>query len=148
MSNAIPAELLEQSVNDIDTSRPRLAAGVMELEIVEAKVEPNKAGDKDNLNLQLKTISDQTTTEGDREPAGFYLFHTISLTPTEKYTAKRITDAIAQVCQSARVNGKLGDVLKDVAILKGRTVVAKVGLQKETDEYPERNTIKDFIVKK
>ena len=148
MTNGIDPALLEQSTADIDTSRPRLAAGVMELEIVEAKKEPSKDGEKENLNLQLKTIKEETATTGDREAAGFYLFHTISLSPTEKYTGQRIVQALGELCQSARVNVKLGVLLDDPSILKGKTVVAKVALQKETDEYPERNNIKNFIVKK
>lgn len=145
--DGLSPELLNQTTNDIDTSMPRIATGLVECVIASAKVEPNNAGDKQNLNLQLKTLKASPATDGSNIGAGAVLFHTISLTPTEKYKAERIVAAVGQMAQACRVNTKVGLLLEKPEQLVGKNCIVKVGIQAETDDYPERNTIKRFEVK-
>lgn len=146
----IPAELLEQNTNDIDTSMPRLSAGIYELEIIEAKVEPSKDGAKQNLNVTFQTIKEASSSDGDKIGQGYRIYRTFTLSPTEKLTGKQIVDGIAQVAQSARKNVKVKQILDTPEVMKGWITVAKVTIQPERDGYPERNNIPmmGFVVKK
>jgi len=138
----------EADLGGIDISTPRIAPGLYELKVREGKKEPNRDGTKENLNFQLETLTSASSTTGEDVPAGHVLFHTISITPTKKYTADAINRSMAAMCQSAGVSIKAGEFKANPNVLAGKFVTAKVGIQKETNEYAERNTIKGFVVKK
>jgi hypothetical protein len=138
-------DLLDTDVSNIDTSYPRVVPKLYDLEIASAKRAPNNAGTSDNINLELKTTSDSTSTTGEPVPAGFVIHHTLSLGKTPKYDPNK---PLARLAQSAKLTGISPKALAaDVSVLVGKIVPANVGIQKATAEYNERNTIRSFEVK-
>jgi hypothetical protein len=142
------ADPMDLNVSDIDTSFPRIIANVYELEIETAECVDNKAGTGQNLKVGMKTTAPATSTTGETLPAGVKLTSNISLTPTEKYSKQSIAKAVASLAQSASMTGTPREILSNPMNLVGKLVTAKVGIQKETDEYPESNTVKAFVAKK
>lgn len=141
-------DLMDVNVSDIDTSFPRLAANVYTLKIDTAEIVDNKAGTGKNLKVSLSTTESATSTQGETLSPGVKLINNLSLTSTEKYSPTSIAKAVASLMQSAGLNGTPKSLIADPSKLVGLLVTAKVGIQKETDEYSESNTIKAFIVKK
>lgn len=139
---------MDMNVSDIDTSFPRLAANVYELEITSADKVDNKAGTGQNLKVSMKTTSEGISTQGEKLPAGVLLTSNISMTPTEKYSQQSIAKALASLMKSAGLTGSPRSLIDDPGQLIGKVVTAKVGVQKETDEYPESNSVKSFLAKK
>lgn len=146
--SAAPVDPMDIDVSDVDTSFPRLAANVYTLEVSKSEVVDNKAGTGKNLKVQLKTVEPSISTEGEPLPAGTFITTNISLTPTERYSQASVNKAVTLLMQSAGLTGKISIVRDNPAILEGKQVTAKVGIQKETDEYPESNKIIAFVVKK
>lgn len=147
-ANETPLDPMDIDVSDVDTSFPRLAANVYELEISKAEVVDNKAGTGKNLKVQLKTTAPATSTEGEPMVAGTFITTNISLTPTEKYSQDSINKAVTLLMKSAGLTGKISAVRDNPSSLEGKRVTAKVGINKATDEYPESNKIVAFVVKK
>lgn len=138
------ADIFDTDVSNIDTSYPRIVASTYDLQIAGIEKAENNAKTGDNLKVELKTTSDATSTSGEPVPAGFVIHHNISLVQTPKYDPRK---PLAQFMKAAGVSGKQSDFLVSPQGIVGKTITAKVGIQKETSEYPERNTIKSFEVK-
>lgn len=148
---------LSTNVQDIDTSRPRLVAGLYDLKIKEAKKEPTKDGSGERITFVLETTAPAKSTDGEDLPVGQLLWHYIGITekpagtskagkPTDAYTLADVAKNIAKIAKGARYNGSAKSIIDNPAVLKGETVRTKVGIQKETDEWPESNNIKEFLV--
>lgn len=147
MGGAEAVDPFAVNTEDTDTSMPLLAAGLADLVISEAEVaDAKKNPGSQTLRLVLKTTADGMSTKGEPLSAGFPLFHYISITPSESYPATRIAKAVAMVCQAAGVTGvTVRQVLDDPSMLVDKVVRCKVGIRKETDDFPESNTIKTFV---
>lgn len=140
-------DLLDTDVSGIDTSFPRIVAGLYELSIATAEKVANKAGTGENLKLTLKTTQPATDTSGSPVPAGFTITTYIALTETGKYTQQMIAKALASLMKSAGMSGSPRTIIDNPALLVGKVVTAKVSINKETDEFAESNGIKGFVVK-
>lgn len=145
---AAAVDPMDVNVSDIDTSFPRLAANVYTLKVTSAELVDNKAGTGKNLKVQLETTENATSMQGETLSPGVKLTNNLSITPTEKYSQNSIAKAVASLMQSAGLEGTPKTLINDPSQLVGKLVTAKVGIQKETDEYLESNTIKAFVVKK
>ena len=139
---------LDQNIDDIDVSFPRLAVGLYELQIAKVEKVPNNAGTGENLKVELKTTKEAVSTVGEAVGTGMTLIHNISLTPTEKYGVENMKRNITSFALSAGLkNRTVRSVINAGQELAGKFVTAKIGIQRETDEFPERNTIKAFVTK-
>lgn len=139
-------DILSADLSSVDVSRPMLAAGVVELVVSDLKVEPNKDGTKQNLNMVLKTTSNERSSRGDTLSPGFTLFHTVSLTPTEKYTAERIGQSLKGIRLAA--TGESGGTFAPIDQYIGKTLTAKVYVEEDKNGvYPAQNRIKSFVAK-
>lgn len=140
---------LEGDMSGVDTSMPIIKAGIYVLEVSDIKMEPNKKGDGQNLRITLKTTVDDIAIVGDGDPVkkGFPIFHTISVSPTEKYSQEAITKAVATFVQAIPGHTRLFPLEQ----FKGQLVHAKVTVEQErTDEktgttYPAGNRVKSFL---
>lgn len=131
---------------DVDTSFPRLPAATYEMDIAKAETFHNPDKDIDMIKLELKTVQAHRSTAGDELQPGFSLRTQIVTTPTGKLTVDMIKKSVATLAQSARVVGTLRDIMNNPTMLEGKRVRVKVGISKETSEYPERNEVKYFVV--
>lgn len=155
----------DTNVNDIDTSRPRLPAGLYDLKIKKVVKKAPKSGEGQQLEIELMTTMDHQSTEKELIKAGtFSLYHYIGLnelpereskpdaqgkTKTLKArTREDIAADIAVVCKSARMSVKVKDVIETPAQLEGQLVTCKVAINAETPQFPESNRIQSFVVKK
>lgn len=147
------AEPLGTDIGDVDISYPVLLADIYVMNVQDAKVAPNKKGTGNNLAVTLQTTQPAKTTKGHDQPAGLLITYNLSMTPTEKYTQQSIDKSLAKLAQWAGVRGlTLEAVRNDPAILipriKGVQGSVKIGVQKESDEYPESNSVKDLVIVK
>lgn len=139
-------DILTQDLSGVDTSLPLIVDGIYELEVKEVKQEPTKDGAKQNLNITLVTVGDASTTRRDVVHAGFPLYRTISLTPTEKYTADMVRRGLAEFAQALGVA-----TVRPLEALVGKRLYAKVVIDPErTDKatgkrYDSRNSISRFL---
>lgn len=131
---------------DVDTSFPRLPAATYEMDIAKAETFHNEDKNIDMIKLELKTVQAHRSTAGDELQPGFSLRTQIVTTPTGKLTVDMIKKSVATLAQSARVVGTLRDIMNNPTMLEGKRVRVKVGISKETSEYPERNEVKYFVV--
>jgi hypothetical protein len=144
---ALSADPLDTDVSSIDTSFPRALPNIYEMTVDDAQTRPNKAGTGNNLVLKLKSLSEVPTTDGGTLPGGsFTLTHNVSLAPTEKYTPTNIAKNLAGIAQAAGLSGITPrQIIDSPMLLVGKTVRVKVGIRKETAEYPESNEVKQFV---
>lgn len=81
---------LDFETNDVDTSFPVLVEGRYRARVKEAKVEPNKEKDANNLLLVFETLDDATSIQGKEKgeektvKAGFTLKRYFRLAPSKK----------------------------------------------------------------
>ncbi len=139
------ADPLDTNVSDVNISRPIVPPGLYDLTIKEAKKDTTKAGG-DCIKFQLATTADCMDVTGkENVPAGHILFHQITVTPTGKLTVDMIKRSVATIAQCAGVGGTVRNLIDTPQAFYGRTVRVKVGVSKETSEFPARNEIKDFV---
>lgn len=134
-------------LNNVDLTkveaRPIIRDSVVEVQCVKVEVKSNKAGTGQVMNLHLKTVNEQTNTKGNPVGAGHLLFHTVSITPTEKYDEEAIARQLVEI-QLGFLGEKTPEFDTDDIMMK----VAKAKVSYEnTAEYGEQNRIKGFIVK-
>lgn len=146
---------LDTNVNDIDTSYPRLPAGLYDLKIGEVKKEPTKDHSGERLTIPMATVSEHTSTKGEPILPGLVITHYIGITPKpaaeagkREYTNAEIAKAVAGIGKAAGLSCSVRDIINNPAQLNGRVVRCKIKIQKETDEFPESNRIADFVVVK
>lgn len=137
-----------QGGDGIDLSYPLLPAGNAKMTIAEATVSPNKKQTGNNFVLKWKNAEEVTSTKGDVLPPGrISITSYIGLTVTDKRTAKQIQADVERLRRGAGLPAmKLSEIRDNPSILAGKTMVVKVGVRQETDEYPESNEIKSIIL--
>lgn len=151
---------LDTNVNDIDTSYPRIPAKVYDLKIASAKKEPTKDGTGERLTIVLETQEEVTSTEGEPLQPGHKLTHYIGITELPErpskdgsktlrpYTAQDIAKAVAPIAKAAGLAVTVRSIIDNPAQLDGKTVLTKVKVSPETNEWPEANRIQDFVVRR
>ena len=140
---------LNQSCDDIDISYPLLPASNYEMVIKTAIVEPNKAQTGNNLVIQWATVNEQQSTKGQQiAPGAIVLKAYTGLVETPKYSKVMIGQAITRIVKGTKLGAgiKPSDVINNPSQLVGKRAIVKVGLAKETDEFPERNEIKGLVI--
>lgn len=139
--------MLDTDVSSIDTSFPRITAGLYEMSVDKAESVPNKAQTGNNIRLTLKTVSPASDTNGNPVPAGFTLTNYIACTPTEKYTSAMIAKSVATFMKAAGLSGSPRSFIDNPIVAEGKILTVKVGIRKETPEFPESNEVKGFVIK-
>ena len=138
--------MLDVNFDDIDLSYPRLAKNVYELNI--NKIERRTTNDNDFLVIGLTTIADASDTEGNPLPAGYKTTTVLGLKPFEGETEADVNKRLAALVRSTGTTGLTKDsFLANVAILQGKTAVARVSTYIAKKDGAERNAF-NFFVKK
>lgn len=141
-----PIDLLNEDLSGVDTSLPIIIEGMYDLEVFSIAKEPSKDGAKENINLVLHTTETASTTTRDVVQKGFPIFHTISITPTEKYSVEQIKRKLAELTQAVGVRS-----INPLEAIKGRIVRTKIVIEPErTDKatgrtYEPRNAVRLFM---
>jgi hypothetical protein len=144
---SIGQDPLNTPVGDIDTSFPLLAAGLYDMEIADAVVGPAKGNPThQTLKVTLKTTHDAPDVKGQMVNKGFPIYHHIALTPSEDMPIDKIKKNVAALGQRAGASKlSVRDLLNNPTVMKGKVVRVKVGIQKETEEYPASNQVKTYM---
>jgi hypothetical protein len=143
MSNeSEPTNLLGEDLTGVDTSMPLVAPGLYTLEVVKLEQATNKRGDGVNLNMHLKTTEETTSTTGEPIGAGYPIYHTLSQTPTERFTPQMIKKRNASLLES--LQGSVEGSLLPLDRFDGRRFLAKIGIE-ESSNYPAKNVVKTFL---
>lgn len=130
---------------EVDTSFPRLNPRVYRMTIRDPEVaeSKNKPG-AFLLVMKLETTEEAKDTRGEVLHKGFKFTHRVSITASEKRDNEAIKRDLATILQCALGDAskgmKIRAFLDNPKIIDGKIVDVKVGLQKETDEFPESNT--------
>jgi hypothetical protein len=144
--NQVEADPFDVPAADTNTDFPLIKPGIKDLEIVNGEPATSKSGN-DMLVFKLKTTADDYDTKGEVLNAGYPLYHRIVITPTEDRTAQRISKDIALLLKAAgQPTLTPRQLMNDPELLNGAIVRAKVVVQKATDEFPESNSIKSFVL--
>lgn len=142
---------LDVNIEDIDTSYPILPSGLYDLKIGMVKREPTKDNTGERLTVPLTTTTNHNSVKGEMVPAGLKITHYIGLTPREGHDGKRdytiqdVRKGVASICKAAGVGGTIKTTVDNPSILDGHVVRTKIGIQKETAEYPESNRVMGFL---
>lgn len=139
---SVGGSLLDEDMTGVDTSMPVLAPGLCETRIKEVKAARNSANDGDVIKIQLETVKEHQSTKGETIKAGFPIFDTIPITPTEKMSKDQVKKRLAQFMEG--VNGAAG-VMNPLAQWAGKTVTVKLKIAKETPEYPESHKVASYV---
>ena len=134
-------------MSSVDTSYPVLAASMIEMQIVEAKVEPGKKNpDSQILVIVLATLAENPDHKGGVVPAGYKLTHRIGLTETDKYTKDMLLKNLA-VLQDAALGQRIPLDQFDTDILLDKNMTVKTKVVAATDEFPEKSEVARLIPK-
>jgi len=146
MGGALEADPYSAPAEAYNTDFPLVAPGLKDLEIVTGEKAVSKKG-SDMVVFKLKTTQEDVDTKGETLHAGFPLFHRITITETEDRPAARIAKDLALLLKAAgKPELSPRAVMDQPEVLVGCVVRAKVVVNKETDEYPESNGIKSFVL--
>lgn len=149
---------LDTNVNDIDLSMPRLPDGEYEFVIGECEVKRNNKDTGDNLVVPLKLNQEATST--DDEPlavAQVVITDYIPITvgpytdrngKSRERTAVDVGKSIAKVARAAGVQATPRDIINSPALLNGKALKINTKIAKATDEFPETNRIKSYVIPK
>lgn len=138
---------LDQQSGAINTDFPVLKGGIKDLEVVDGSKAPSKSNPNNEvLTFKMKTTQEDVDTKGEIVHPGYPLYHRIVVTPSEDRTGQRIAKDIAMFAKACG-RGELTprQIVNDPTLLNGSVARAKVVIQKETDEYPESNSVKSFV---
>jgi hypothetical protein len=143
--------ILDMDLATVETSRPLIIAGLYDLTIKDAVIEPSgKTPPIPLLKLTLTTTSSTQSDKGESVDPGLELYHNCSLQPSGKATVKMIAQNVASIVQAVGLTGvTLGTVADWHKQLCGRLVRCRVTIRAEQTRdgktYGPRNEIQDFI---
>lgn len=147
------ADPLDENLNDVDLSYPLLPAALYDFMIKDVTRKSNKAGTGEILEIKLATVNTEVSTKGVEQSPGLVLTHRIGITPHEadayygkEYTIEQIKRSLASLARGAGVTCTARELLNNPAMLKGCQVRAKVSIRKETEEFPESNEVRGFVI--
>lgn len=132
---------LNMDLSNTDTSMPVLIPGPYALRVNKMEVKNSKTAGKEgnqNLNIELVIAEPGQTTTG-KTVSNFKVFHTISLTPSEKYDPAQ---KLAQFKEA--VLGTKEGSFKPFEQYYGQTVVVQL-IVESSAQYGDQNKIKSFI---
>lgn len=133
-------QLLNSDLSNEETSMPVLAACLAELTIIKSLIEPSKDHQKSNWNLQFSTNAVLRSTTGKDVQPGFKgVFHTISLTPTEKYNPKQNLARFKEAVTGSKA-GSIGDVTQYM----GLKILAQLKPE-ASEQFGDRTVIARFV---
>lgn len=135
---------LDENVNDVNIEYPILPAAHYMFTLDDAKVEPNKSGTGNNLIVSHKLAEPAQDKRGEPVSPGLVLKSYISLTPTDKYPIDSVKKGVTRIARAAKLNCTVRQLMDNPSMLNGKTVKAKVKVNKETDEFPESNSIAGY----
>lgn len=134
-------DLLNTPLDEVPTEAPLINA-TTELKLVDAKVEANKGGDGNNLNMKwalttpVQSIDGRTVTPG---AYGSMFYHTVSLKKTEKYNPAENLARLKEALTGSK-QGTFGAPEQYI----GQTVMAVLKAEK-SDQYGDSTRISKFI---
>jgi hypothetical protein len=102
------------------------------------------------IKILLNTLDETTSVSGEVIKPGFPLFTQIPITPTPNYEKAAIDRALKTFMVAAGIpEGKPGTgPFFPLDRYLGQVVVAKVKVTKETDDWPEKNEVKGYVLPK
>jgi hypothetical protein len=143
-----PNDPMNQPVEGIDTSFPKLPAGLYAMEVKDAVIAPSKSTPgAETATVKLVTIEDAVDTQGEFLNKGFPVYYRFGVTPTPEYDAKTIAKKIATLLKHCGFTSGVvpRQFLSNPAMIVGKLLTVKIGIQKESNDYPESNQVKAFV---
>ena len=142
---------LDENLNNVDTSYPRIPFALYDMVIKDANVGPSKKEGRQRLEFGVATTEETTSVTGDLLAAGLTIRHRVGITPHgddgdgKEYTVEQIKKSLASITQAAGVSCTARELIQNPTILNGKIVRVKIGIEKETTEFAEKNVVKAFI---
>lgn len=139
---------LDMGAGSVKTGFPLLQhAGPCELIIKDATVAPGKKDpNKQVITLLLNTNKEYMSTDNETLHPGFPLRDYVVIDTSTPEGKARTVKSIAAICKATGQKDLTPrQVIDKPSVLVGRILMAKVGIAKETDGFPESNKIKQYV---
>lgn len=139
--------ILQNDLGQTSPDEPLLPKDTYELEVVKCTQARNKADTGNMIKIELKTLDQVTSVDGQPIPAGRRVFTQIALQPTPDYSKESVQRALKRFRMACGCSES--GAFWPVEQYAGMRVRTKIGLSKTTDEYPNpRNEVKGWEIKK
>jgi len=115
-----------------DTGFGTLPAGKYLAEIIKSEVKTTKAGDGKYISLQLKITEGKYTKR--------LVFDNLNIVNKNDVAVSIAKSTLKQICEACDV-----DELEDTEDLHNIAMCIQLGIQAETQQFPEKNIIKKYM---
>lgn len=144
--------ILTNDQSETKPGLPIIPPGNYRCKVVKVEQVRNSKDTGNLIKIQLGLLDEGVTAVGGSEVVkpGFPLFAQIAITPTPNYAKEAIDRALKSFMLAAGVptdNPGKG-AFYPLNRYEGQVVVAKVKVSKETDDWPERNEVKGYVLPK
>lgn len=159
---------LDVNTNDVDITYPIIPASnyLLTLKSVTREAtnenvggilsdpyDPNNEGER--LTIVHATLAEVEDRKGNKVPAGLQITSYIGLTAKAERTndlGKKIrartkddiAKDVARLARAAKHNASVRDIINNPSQLDGKNVNAKVGIDKETEQFPAKNRVMGY----
>jgi hypothetical protein len=140
-----PSDPFSGFSGDTDTSYPILIGALYDLKVKKLERGPNKDNTGEKIAFELVTTAVGTDTTGQLVQPGYVIHHNIGITESAKYSKDQIKRTVDAFLQSAGMNVRTIEFLRNPSIARDKIVRAKTGVSRETDEYPAKTKILSFV---
>lgn len=151
-------QLGEETCDTVDISYPMLPANTYPFVVKKAEVVNNADETGKNIKIQWENAQEQQSTKGEQLlPGQIVISSYVGLTEKPARTengksikARTLTEIkkdMAKVLKATSMSGtSLKDFLANPSMIEGRQAMVKVGVRKETSDFPESNEIKSLVI--
>ena len=133
--------LLNDDLTNVETKRP-LLKGLYELEVIEVEIRENNAKDGNSVQFTCALTAPTTAVDGRPVPAGFKVFHNISLKETPKYSQGQIKENMARAREG--ITGNKAGSFAPIEQYKGCKFMAQLS-PKLDEEFGDKTVIARFV---
>ncbi len=143
--------ILTNDQSETKPGLPILPPGNYRCKVVKVEQVRNSKDTGNLIKIQLGLLDEGVNAiGGEAVKPGFPLFAQIAITPTPNYEKAAIDRALKTFMLAAGVpNDHPGSgAFYPLSRFEGQVVVAKVKVSKETDDWPERNEVKGYVLPK
>lgn len=146
---------LNVDLNSVDTSRPLLAPGKLQLLVKKAETGQTKDGQGTMIKLTLTNVQNEKFEDGSAAPAeSTTIFHQMLVTPKGGMTAAMVQRSLAELIQAVGgvPGARANNVGEWVPSLANKVCIAQVIVEEESTDkntgkvYARKNALKYFNV--
>lgn len=139
---------LDMPAGEVDTRFPRLQPDRVYRMIIRSPEKKTNDKGTEMINLKLETTKEAMDTDNQVLHPGFRFTTRIIGTSGERdiEAVKKDSAMLLKAVFGAKATTTVRELWNNPAIIDGKPVDVKVGIQKEKDGFPESNTVKTWVL--